>query len=535
MIGCISTKLDEKRIYLITIGLLFTVFFISGLGMASSTISVESSASSLDAGEQAQISIRLIPDTAVKSFEFSLEYDEDLLTVSQPQIGSFFDGFTCFTSNGTIDNNNGIINHVYSLIIGEGNVSDEDILYSFTVTASEIIGSQSAMIRLIDVGITNSTDYLPLDIENLSIRVNTSYHGPYLFNPQPSNQTSQVSVDLSALQMYLFHTDGSPFNYSVTTNPNIGSIQGNLTENNTISLSLSSLAYETSYHWTVNLDDGLKTKSFSFTFTTEQDPNGDDDDDSGSSGGGGGGFLPPMPPAEPEEETNHPPETPLPPHGFAYVEPGIEQIYTASSWDQDNDQIRLQVKWGEEHSQWSDYVSNNESVEFANIFDNKEEHLIYVRAQDEHGLNSSWSAPYQVFVSMVNDSNPEETTSITAKVDNQTGETQFSVNSSEPLSAHVSMRWDFGDGTILEGSSPSHHYTQAGTYTVTVTMTDESGNVTMKTYTVTIPEPQQSIDPFVEETTQGKDVSSFPWIFVLGGIIASIAAVFVVLRYFEYL
>lgn len=46
--------------------------------------------------------------------------------------------------------------------------------------------------------------------------------------------------------------------------------------------------------------------------------------------------------------------------------------------------------------------------------------------------------------------------------------------------------WDFGDGSTGDGKTASHIYSSAGTYTVTLTVTDESGNINADTTTVIV-------------------------------------------------
>ncbi|MEM9935524.1 MAG: PKD domain-containing protein, partial [Bacteroidota bacterium] len=61
-----------------------------------------------------------------------------------------------------------------------------------------------------------------------------------------------------------------------------------------------------------------------------------------------------------------------------------------------------------------------------------------------------------------------------------TGNTPLTVSASGSGSSDsdgtiVSYSWNFGDGTTLQGESVSHEFTEAGTYTVTLTVTDNDG------------------------------------------------------------
>jgi PKD repeat protein len=47
-------------------------------------------------------------------------------------------------------------------------------------------------------------------------------------------------------------------------------------------------------------------------------------------------------------------------------------------------------------------------------------------------------------------------------------------------SSVASYRWRFGDGTAASGRKTTHAYARVGTYTVTVTIKDSRGNVTVR-------------------------------------------------------
>jgi PKD repeat protein len=58
--------------------------------------------------------------------------------------------------------------------------------------------------------------------------------------------------------------------------------------------------------------------------------------------------------------------------------------------------------------------------------------------------------------------------------------------SSDPDGTIVAYDWDFGDGNTGSGESPTHTYTEDGTYNVTLTVTDDMGATDSAGTTVTI-------------------------------------------------
>ena len=65
--------------------------------------------------------------------------------------------------------------------------------------------------------------------------------------------------------------------------------------------------------------------------------------------------------------------------------------------------------------------------------------------------------------------------------------------SADPDGAITSYGWSFGDGSSASGETAQHTYTQSGTFTVQVTITDNSGSVSTATQTLRVRWPKFSL------------------------------------------
>lgn len=63
---------------------------------------------------------------------------------------------------------------------------------------------------------------------------------------------------------------------------------------------------------------------------------------------------------------------------------------------------------------------------------------------------------------------------------------QFESTSHDPDGDVKRFEWDFGDETTAEGEKPTHTYTQAGSYAVTLTATDDEGASHTTTKTIEV-------------------------------------------------
>jgi PKD repeat protein len=80
----------------------------------------------------------------------------------------------------------------------------------------------------------------------------------------------------------------------------------------------------------------------------------------------------------------------------------------------------------------------------------------------------------------------------------------------------ISYDWDFGDGSSGTGKTTSHDYTNAGTYTVTLTVRDAAGNQAANTMLVTV-----------------NSTGGFPWWILLVALLIAVVVIIVVLVFWK--
>lgn len=115
------------------------------------------------------IEIRCEPAQPIKGWELSVSFDPTYLQLLNINYGDFFSGFPTFPSYDIlIDNENGIATRIYNLIFGPGMVDDWGILISIEFYSKH---SGLTLISLYDVGLTNDTMYLPLNVLNNAVRI----------------------------------------------------------------------------------------------------------------------------------------------------------------------------------------------------------------------------------------------------------------------------------------------------------------------------------------------------------------------------
>jgi microbial collagenase len=77
----------------------------------------------------------------------------------------------------------------------------------------------------------------------------------------------------------------------------------------------------------------------------------------------------------------------------------------------------------------------------------------------------------------------------------------FTDESTDPDGVITTRVWDYGDESA-PGEAPSHTYEAAGTYTVTLTVTDDAGATDVVAHEVTVGGPADNMPPTAAFTSR---------------------------------
>lgn len=80
----------------------------------------------------------------------------------------------------------------------------------------------------------------------------------------------------------------------------------------------------------------------------------------------------------------------------------------------------------------------------------------------------------------------------------------------------TSWHWDFGDNTNSTEQNPTHTFGEPGTYTVTLTVTDDQGGSNVKSQTFTVPSKEERLMLWTIQVFTGSIIIVFTLLFALG-------------------
>ncbi len=96
----------------------------------------------------------------------------------------------------------------------------------------------------------------------------TTNHAPVLSGETPTNESIDVSISTSSINVTIEDPDGDSLDWTIETSPNIGSNSANGESNGSKSCSVSGLSSDVTYTWYVNVTDGCVWTNETYTFTT---------------------------------------------------------------------------------------------------------------------------------------------------------------------------------------------------------------------------------------------------------------------------
>jgi len=180
---------------------------------------------------------------------------------------------------------------------------------------------------------------------------------------------------------------------------------------------------------------------------------------------------------------NLPPDVPGIPSGPANGYEDSTYTFSISTTDPDGDSITYQFDWGDgNYSEWSNYVSNGQSVSIDYSYSSEGTYLIQAKAKDKNEAESGWSDGHQISILGINPPNipPPPTGPDVGYVNYPIF---FSTSTTDPDEDSISYQFSWGDGDTTDWSnyipsgqsiSMTHSYSSEGTYHVKARAKDKT-------------------------------------------------------------
>lgn len=148
---------------------------------------------------------------------------------------------------------------------------DSGLVGNSDYTAVDLCTSNGTLLQnmLIDSSYTFNSPALAPQYFTIICSVNTPL---VLSSESPSDGSSDVQITHSTLSIQIEDPEGEPFQWSITTTPNIGNSSGVNETNGTKNCTIQNLAYATTYTWVVSAYDGIQWTNQTYRFTTIADP-----------------------------------------------------------------------------------------------------------------------------------------------------------------------------------------------------------------------------------------------------------------------
>ncbi len=168
--------------------------------------------------------------------------------------------------------------------------------------------------------------------------------------------------------------------------------------------------------------------------------------------------------------------------GPLYGEPGVEYEYTFKAIDNDGDDVRYFIDWGDGNTEWTNYYESGVGIDVSHAWELGDDYEITAKAEDDEGNEGDWSEPYPIRIG----NEPPDAPEITGPSTGKPGiEYEFNFTTTDPEGDNIwyDIKWNDGDelidyGPYLSGEKITfaHTWNDERVYTIKARARDELGS-----------------------------------------------------------